>query len=91
MRFLVSVSKRNFKRAVDRNKLKRRVREAYRLNKFRLLEAVSSHSSKLKNQRLILGFLYTSKQMEPYPILEKRLVKALEEVSEKLIAKITQS
>ena len=29
----VSVSKRNFKKAVDRNKIKRQLREAYRLNK----------------------------------------------------------
>lgn len=30
---LISVPKRNFKRAVDRNFLKRRIREAYRLEK----------------------------------------------------------
>ena len=33
VRILVSVPKRNFKHAVDRNRIKRQVREAYRKNK----------------------------------------------------------
>ena len=49
---LISVSRRNFKRAVDRNRIKRQIREAYRLNKHLL----SSGSPRR------IGLLYTHKQ-----------------------------
>ena len=39
-RMAISVSKKRFKRAVKRNRVKRLVREAYRLNKFRLYENI---------------------------------------------------
>ena len=54
----VSVSKRNFKRAVDRNRIKRLLREAYRLQKQELIEV-------LKKQGKIgyIFFIYTDKQM----------------------------
>ena len=56
LQVLVSVSKRNFKRAVDRNYLKRLMREAYRLNKYRLLEAEGGHRVGL------LAIIYTGKE-----------------------------
>ena len=65
---LISVSKRTFKRAVDRNRLKRLIREAYRLNKYRLLEAPGGHPV------AVLGILYTGKEKSELPLIEKKLI-----------------
>jgi len=74
----VSVSKRNFKRAVDRNRIKRLLREAYRLQKWELIEV-------LKEQGKIgyVFFIYTDKQMPLYPIVFNTMSKCLEVLKRK--------
>jgi len=52
---LISVGKRSFKRAVDRNRVKRQIREVYRLHKQELYDKL------VKDQRqCILGIIYTT-------------------------------
>ncbi|GAA4382701.1 ribonuclease P protein component [Hymenobacter koreensis] len=69
---LVSVSKRNFKRAVDRNYFKRLMREAYRLNKYRLLEAPGGHMVAQ------MAIIYTGKEKKPFSVVENKLISGLE-------------
>ncbi len=74
-----TVSKRNFKRAVKRNLLKRRIREAYRLNKPELYEEIAA-----KELQLAIMFVYIGKAMAEYPVIEKAMISAFK----KLLGKV---
>lgn len=64
---LVSVSKRRFKRAVKRNRVKRQIREAYRLNKQPLLEVLAE-----KDLRLALAFIYLSDELVDSTVIAEK-------------------
>ena len=75
----IAVSKRYFKKAVDRNKLKRRMREAYRLNKQPLYEQLLE-----KNKKISLMFFHVSKEISDYALIESGMVKAIEKLKQAL-------
>jgi ribonuclease P protein component len=62
---LISVPSRNFKRAVDRNLLKRRIREAYRLNKALLITS----------KKFMIAYIYTPKEILPFDQIQEKLIK----------------
>lgn len=70
--FGVSVSKRNFKTAVMRNKIKRKMREAYRLNKYLLLDQIAESNTKIP-----MMLIYVGKELISYQEMEVKLKQIL--------------
>src|SRR5690606_16365274 len=68
----VAASKRNFKKAVARNRVKRLIRESYRLQKQSLLE-----QTKAKKLRLLIFFMYSGNTMPAYVEVSEAMFKAL--------------
>ncbi|MDR1714719.1 MAG: ribonuclease P protein component [Prevotella sp.] len=76
---LVSVSKKKFKRAVKRNRVKRLVKEAYRLNKGVFQDLLRS-----EGKRVDIAFLYLKNELPAYAEIEKAILKTVAVLSERL-------
>ena len=76
---LVTVSKRRFKRAVKRNLLKRRMREAFRLNKNPLYSKI-----KLQNVQLAIMIIYNHGELLPFQKIESAMIKAFDKLTKKV-------
>ena len=68
-------SSRNFKKAVDRNRIKRLTREAYRLQKPILQEWLRK-----KDRSLALFFIYTGKELPDYEVVKDKIGLALQKL-----------
>jgi len=73
-----AVPKKRFKRAVDRNQIRRRMREVYRLNKSELLNTLSKD-----NIALNLMFIYRSNEIQSYHEIENKIVLLLKDLCAK--------
>jgi len=76
---VISIPKRLFKRAVDRNRLKRLTREAYRKNKHLLYDD-------LGNKKILLMFIFTSKTIIEYKEMEEKIISILQRLSKTINA-----
>lgn len=75
----VSVGKKKFKHAVDRNLLKRRAKEAYRLNKLIVLPS--------PDYSIDLVMIYTSSKPQSFEVIEKSVNVLLEKLNEAIQTK----
>lgn len=70
-KILFTVPSRTYKKATERNLLKRRMREAYRLNQNRFDIPV----------KLNVAYIYIAKKMQPFSEIEKKVVESLKRLS----------
>lgn len=97
---MVSVPKRMFKSAVKRNRVKRQVREGYRLNKH-VLETVTAmlgnegrhpHGEEEKerlspNTQLLIAFIWIDDKLHPSAEVHKKVRSLMEHIAERIVKK----
>lgn len=79
LQFGVGVSTKNFKKAVDRNRIKRLTREAWRLQKIELKELVKTNSKQLN-----VFFIYTGKELSDFKTIKDKVAVALKKLAGKI-------
>lgn len=77
---MVSVPKKCFKRAVKRNRVKRQIREAYRLNKAIVTEQMKKHEGKY----LTMAFIWLDAELHDTDEIKSKMINLLGRISERL-------
>jgi ribonuclease P protein component len=75
----VGTSRKNFRKAVDRNRIKRLLREAYRMEKPRLLNYLAQNK-----KQIALFFLYVDKSLPEYDLLKEKMQQAIDKLIKNL-------
>lgn len=70
---LISVPKSNFKKAVDRNIIRRRIREGYRLNKIKFVH----------EKKFMIAYIYSIKEILNSERIHQSLIQTLNKIGEK--------
>lgn len=75
LKVVISVPKRRIKKAHDRNRIRRQIKEAYRLNRIPLKALLGEHK-----KSLALFFIYTGKENPDYSLIEEKIQLLLKEL-----------
>ena len=75
----VGTSRKNFKKAVERNRIKRLLREAYRIEKPGLLNYLQQNK-----KQIALFFLYIDKSLPAYDLLKEKMQQSIEKLIKNL-------
>jgi ribonuclease P protein component len=78
VQLLISVPKKHFHHAVDRNHVKRQIREAWRLHKQLLVEAVAP------DKQLLVAFVWQSNQHLATSAVEERIANLTSRIAERM-------
>ena len=81
IQFGVGVGNKNFKKAVDRNRIKRLTREAWRLQKTALQEKLSA-----AEKGVMVFFIYTGKELPLYADVVQQVGKAISKLEKQYLA-----
>jgi ribonuclease P protein component len=79
LKFGIGVSAKNFKKAVDRNRIKRLTREAWRLQKNEIRE-----KTRETQKQLNVFFIYTGKELPDFTTVKEKVAIALKKLADKI-------
>ena len=85
VKFLINIPKKKIRHAVDRVSLRRKIREAYRLNKHILYNNIDCINDSHIYLVIDIAFIYLSDKKKSYKLIEQRMISILNKISSSVL------